>query len=226
MEQIISNIRNMIRNICQHAIVSDIIDDYSADNSDYKLTNRTISDEMCQHYTNDQLDLFEHLLVFIMDKHRHQLDKIGDQYYKHPVMVLYICLSTFKITFNELSDIIKLCLLHDIIEDTDTSFSELSHYGVNEKQLSLLTKSKNTPYFRYINDISRSVDIVVICVKISDLIHNLDVSRLSKLDNDTYTKLYNKYSPVLRLLYFKYIELSTGVHIPTEEINANWTIQE
>lgn len=201
MDSIINSIRRMILIIC-----------------------RNTPERKDESMLDDYLDLFEHLLLFIMNKHRNQLDKTGDHYYKHPLTVLYICLHNFDIKFEQLGDVIKLCLLHDVIEDTDCSIEELKHYGVNEKQLSLLTRDEDVPYSRYINTISRSEDITVIRVKMSDLIHNLDMSRLSKLNSDTYAKLYNKYSRVLRILFFKHTELLTGVQIPMECVTDEWEL--
>lgn len=77
-----------------------------------------------------------------------------------------------------------VALLHDIVEDTDTTLEDLRSYGFSEDQVSAigaLTKRPSEAYDLYLprvmkNDIARKV-------KIADITHNMDLSRLGSITN-------------------------------------------
>ena len=79
-----------------------------------------------------------------------------------------------------MTDEITVCiaLLHDVAEDTDITIAELEKEFPVEvtEALKLLTHDKNTDYFDYIRKIKESPAASV--VKLADLRHNSDISRL------------------------------------------------
>jgi len=93
----------------------------------------------------------------------------GDDYVTHPI----------RIAANMPNDRTKaIALLHDVMEDTDISMSELVDKGVDKdivQTLCFLTKCEDQTYSEYINQIAKSASINTdaIIVKIGDLKDNL-----------------------------------------------------
>ena len=81
----------------------------------------------------------------------------------------------------QMTDEISVCvaLLHDVVEDTSVTMSDLEGQFPREviASLRLLTREKGTDYFDYIQKIK--ADPVATAVKIADLKHNADLSRFS-----------------------------------------------
>ncbi len=117
--------------------------------------------------------------VFAMKKHGAQLRTSGDPYYSHPIEVAGI-LTKFKL---DASSIIA-GLLHDTVEDTDTTVDEVKNL-FGEQVASLvdgLTKlalieqksgsSKQAENFRKLL-LAMSDDIRVLLIKLADRLHNM-----------------------------------------------------
>jgi len=109
------------------------------------------------------------------EKHKDQKDKSGLPYVFHPWHVA-----------ESMDDEISTCvaLLHDVIEDTDTTVDEIRDMGFPDevcRALQLLTHDKSVDYETYIKKIS--TDPVAKKVKLSDLKHNSDLTRLPDPDS-------------------------------------------
>ena len=95
-------------------------------------------------------------------------------------------------------------LLHDLIEDTDTSVLELQQVGFSDRilySLLLLSKIKGTPYPEYIDKIILSNDEVAIRVKEADMRNNMDPERLANLSPGDRQHFIEKYTePYQRIL--------------------------
>lgn len=124
------------------------------------------------------------------DKHHGQVDKVGVPYIFHPIHVA-----------ESMDDEISCCvaLLHDIVEDTDTTFESLEELFPKEvvDAVRLLTHDKDVPYMDYVakikeNEISRKV-------KIADLTHNLDITRLENITDKDRERI-EKYKNALEFL--------------------------
>jgi (p)ppGpp synthase/HD superfamily hydrolase len=142
---------------------------------------------------------YSKVLNFIIEKHAGQKDKAGVSYVFHPITVALMCES-------ESEKIIAL--LHDILEDTNTTPEELLSLGVSEEELEaiqLLTKPSEEPYFDYINRVAKNP--YARPVKKADLTHNMDLSRLLQI-TDKDRKRREKYLKAYNLLteYEKQIE--------------------
>ena len=108
------------------------------------------------------------------EAHKNQYDKSGLPYIYHPVHLA-----------EQMDDEVSTCvaLLHDVVEDTDITFEQLSSYGFPDAvldALKLLTHDDSVPYMEYIkmiktNEVSKKV-------KLADLAHNSDITRLEVVD--------------------------------------------
>lgn len=102
--------------------------------------------------------------------HHGQTDKAGMPYIFHPAHVA-----------ESMTDEISTCvaLLHDVVEDTDATFEELEQKFPPEviEPLRLLTHQPGVDYLDYVRAIKN--DPVATKVKLADLAHNADVTRIS-----------------------------------------------
>ena len=108
------------------------------------------------------------------EAHKDQLDKTGLPYVFHP----------FHLAEQMDDEISTICaLLHDVVEDTDTTLEDLDEMGFPKEALealALLTHADEVPYMDYVREISRNK--IATKVKIADLMHNSDVTRLDFVD--------------------------------------------
>ena len=124
-------------------------------------------------------DALNRAYVFAMKKHGAQLRASGDPYYSHPVEVAGI-LTKFKLD----SASIIAGLLHDTVEDTDTTVDEIrSLFGDQVAQLvdgltklaMIELKSKNDKQAENFRKLllAMSEDIRVLLIKLADRLHNM-----------------------------------------------------
>ena len=136
-------------------------------------------------------DLTKKALKLCFDAHKNQVDKTGLPYVFHP----------FHLAEQMNDEISTVCaLLHDVIEDTPYTLLDLKNMGFNDtviEVLTLLTHNENVPYFDYVKKIKNNE--IAKKVKIADLKHNSDVSRLNEVDEWT-IKRNQKYAEALRIL--------------------------
>lgn len=102
------------------------------------------------------------------DAHAGQVDKCGTPYVFHPYHVA-----------GQMEDEVTACvaLLHDVVEDTDVTLSDLAREFPAEviEALRLLTHEPGVLYLDYVR--SLAVDPVARAVKRADLRHNMDETR-------------------------------------------------
>ena len=105
----------------------------------------------------------------------------------------------------------KVCaLLHDVVEDTDVTFDELREFGYDEEIieiLSYLTKHKGEDYRDYIERIISSENIHVYNIKLSDLRHNMDITRIKKPTTNDYERITKRYAPAYEKINNKLEEI-------------------
>lgn len=101
--------------------------------------------------------------------HRGQVDKAGEDYYKHPEAVANLCTT---------DDEKIVAYLHDTVEDTDTTVDMIrSMFG--DKIAEAVDYISHPKGMGYMDQIKRlSVNELARHVKEADLIHNMDLSRL------------------------------------------------
>ena len=84
--------------------------------------------------------------------------------------------------FTRDEELIAAALLHDVVEDTDVTIEELEEEFPKEvtEALRLLTHDISTDYFEYVRALRKNP--VARTVKMADLEHNSDQSRLTGCD--------------------------------------------
>ena len=136
-------------------------------------------------------DLTKKALKLCFEAHKDQVDKTGLPYVFHP----------FHLAEQMDDEISTVCaLLHDVVEDTDITFEDLIQMGYPQEVievLKLLTHEKEIPYMDYIKKLSTNP--IAKKVKIADLMHNSDNTRLSVID-DYAKKRCQKYKEALEIL--------------------------
>jgi (p)ppGpp synthase/HD superfamily hydrolase len=125
-------------------------------------------------------------LAFEFAKRKHAGQLYGDEQYINHVLRV----------FHRVDGLNQgvVAMLHDTLEDTDTTFEELSDLFGSDiaYSVSILTRQSGQRYIDYIKSIKRSGDLVAIAVKIADLQENL-----SQPEKQT---LKNRYRKALRIL--------------------------
>lgn len=136
-------------------------------------------------------DLTKKALKLCFEAHKEQVDKTGMPYVFHP----------FHLAEQMDDEISTICaLLHDVVEDTDTTFADLLNMGFPQEVvdvLKLLTHDDAVPYLDYVKKIS--TNSVAKQVKIADLKHNSDNTRLYVVDDKALERC-KKYQQALDIL--------------------------
>lgn len=129
-------------------------------------------------------------MVIAYNAHMNQFDKAGIPYIFHPIHV-----AEKMDTENECI----VALLHDVVEDTNITFKQLEKEFPKEviDALILLTHDKDTDYMDYIKKIKDNY--IAKNVKIADIIHNSDETRLDKIKQKDIIRI-NKYKKALEYL--------------------------
>ena len=138
-------------------------------------------------YTN----LTKQALKLCFEAHKEQMDKSGMPYVFHPFHLA-------EQMTDEATTIVAL--LHDVVEDTDTTFEDLEKQGFGEEIISalkLLTHNDNTPYMDYVAEIKNNK--IASAVKLADLKHNSDLTRLDVVDEKA-LKRKEKYEKAIKFL--------------------------
>ncbi len=125
------------------------------------------------------------------DAHKNQVDKSGMPYVFHPFHVA----EQMK---DEPTTIVAL--LHDVVEDTDYTLEKIAAEGFGQEiveALALMTHDKNVDYLDYVAKIKDNP--IAKAVKLADLAHNSDPTRLDVIDEETQQRL-EKYKKAIALL--------------------------
>ena len=124
-------------------------------------------------------DALNRAYVFAMKKHGAQLRASGDPYYSHPVEVAGI-LTKFKLDSNS----VIAGLLHDTVEDTDTTIEEVRNLfgdqvaGIVDGLTKLAMIEQKSVYTKQAENfrkllLAMSEDIRVLLIKLADRLHNM-----------------------------------------------------
>ena len=132
-------------------------------------------------------------LRLCFDAHKEQTDKTGMPYVFHP----------FHLAEQMTDEISTVCaLLHDVVEDTEITLEDLSRMGFPAEVtdvLRLLTHDPAIPYFDYVRALS--VNPIARKVKLADLAHNSDLSRMDASEIDDWArKRTQKYQTAIEML--------------------------
>ena len=130
-------------------------------------------------------------LKLCFEAHKEQVDKSGLPYVFHPFHLA-------EQMADETTTVVAL--LHDVVEDTDYTLEDLREMGFPQEvvdALALLTHDPEVPYMEYVSEIAKNP--VAKAVKMADLKHNSDLSRLDAVD-EKMLKRREKYLQALALL--------------------------
>ena len=130
-------------------------------------------------------------LKLSFNAHKDQVDKSGMPYVYHPFH-LAEQMST--------EETVTVALLHDVVEGADFTIQDIIAMGFPASvtdALELMTHEPSVPYMDYVaklkpNPIARAV-------KLADLRHNSDASRLEQMD-DKMLRRFQKYKEAIALL--------------------------
>ena len=123
--------------------------------------------------------------------HKDQVDKSGMPYVFHPFHLAEQMTDEVTTT---------VALLHDVVEDSEYTFADLAEMvfpAVVLEALKLLTHDDAVPYMDYVREIKQNP--VAAAVKLADLQHNSDLSRLDQV-NEKILARREKYLQAIRLL--------------------------
>lgn len=136
-------------------------------------------------------DMTKKAMKLCFEAHKDQVDKSGMPYVFHPFHLA-------EQMHDEKTTIVAL--LHDVIEDTDYTFEDLRSAGFDSEiieVLKLMTHNDSVPYMEYVTAIKSNP--IASAVKLADLEHNSDLSRLDVIDEKA-LKRKEKYATAIALL--------------------------
>ena len=144
---------------------------------------------------NCMTPMMEKALSIALKAHHGQEDKAGCPYINHPLTVATFCAGD--------PVAMTVALLHDVVEDTDYIFEELEKEFPAEiiDALRLVTHAEGEPYMDYIRRIKESGNAIALKVKIADMRHNMDTSRIDNPDARAIWRLEEKYKPAWKYLH-------------------------
>ena len=130
-------------------------------------------------------------LKLCFEAHKDQVDKSGLPYVFHPFHLA-------EQMTDETTTVVAL--LHDVVEDTDYTLDDLEKMGFGKEvidALALLTHDPDVAYMDYVLKIKDNP--IAKAVKLADLRHNSDITRLDVLDEKA-LKRREKYQKAMELL--------------------------
>ena len=136
-------------------------------------------------------ELTKKALKVSFEAHKNQVDKSGMPYVYHPFHLAEQM---------ETEETVIVALLHDVVEDTDYTLEDIRVMGFPEQvieALALMTHDKSVPYMDYVEKIKNNP--IAKAVKLADLKHNSDLSRLDIIDEKA-LKRVEKYAAAMRTL--------------------------
>ena len=135
-------------------------------------------------------DLTKKALKISFNAHKNQTDKSGMPYVYHPFHLA-----------EQMDDEYSTCvaLLHDVVEDTDMTLDELSEIFPKEvtDAIAMMTHDDSVPYLDYVSAIKNNP--IAAKVKLSDLKHNSDLTRLDVVDDKALERV-EKYKKAIEIL--------------------------
>ena len=136
-------------------------------------------------------ELTKKALLISFNAHKDQVDKSGMPYVYHPFHLA-----------EQMDDEYSTCvaLLHDVVEDTAVTVEYLAKQGFPPEvtdAIKLMTHDETVPYLDYVAKLK--INPIARKVKIADLKHNSDLSRLDHI-NDKALKRAEKYKAAIELL--------------------------
>ena len=137
------------------------------------------------------MNIVDKALEIAIKAHKGQRDLAGVDYIEHPKAVANLVNSDEEKA---------VAYLHDVLEDTYITEKDLLQMGIKNNivlAVKVLTKEKNEPYTKYIERVKENK--LASTVKIADLQHNMNLSRIANPSKRDYERL-EKYKRALTFL--------------------------
>lgn len=134
-------------------------------------------------------ELLGKVLVLATNAHAGQFDRGGKPYILHPLKVMHYLKSDDE-------ELQCMALLHDVVEDTKTTWDDLRDIGCTERVINgvkTLTKMPGESYDQYKERVFANEDAMK--VKMADLRHNTDIRRLKGVTEKDIIRMekYNRF---------------------------------
>ena len=156
-------------------------------------------DKLCKlverYHPSKNIEILQRAYEVAKNAHQNQRRKFGEPYIIHPLEVACI-LAALRLD----RESIAAALLHDVIEDSPVTLEELERAGFPDKVLGALralTHDPKVPYMEYVAALRN--DPIAAAVKLADLRHNSDLSRLDRVDERALARA-EKYRKAIALL--------------------------
>lgn len=136
-------------------------------------------------------DMTKKAMKLCFDAHKEQVDKSGLPYVFHPVHLAE--------QMND-EDSTVVALLHDVVEDSEYMLKDIRAMGFAEnilEAIALMTHEPGVDYFDYVRRIRNHP--IACKVKLADLRHNSDLSRLDVVDQKALERV-EKYRVAMKIL--------------------------
>lgn len=136
-------------------------------------------------------ELTKKAMKLCFSAHKDQVDKSGLPYVFHPFHLAEQMEDEYTAV---------TALLHDVVEDTPYTLGDLEEMGFPPQVLEaigLMTHDESVPYLEYVSHIK--CNPIARAVKLADLRHNSDLSRLDTVDERSLARV-RKYAEAIRLL--------------------------
>lgn len=136
-------------------------------------------------------DMTKQALKLCFQAHKEQTDKSGMPYVFHPFHLAEQMEDEVTVT---------VALLHDVVEDTEYTLSDLKEMGFPDAvltPLAKLTHDDSVPYLDYVKGLRD--DPVARAVKLADLRHNSDLTRLDEVEEKALERA-EKYRQAIAIL--------------------------
>jgi len=138
------------------------------------------------------MSTLEKALIIAAQAHSGQKQRNGDPYILHPLRIMH--------QLNTESEKIA-AVLHDVIEDSDLTLSDLQNEGFSEDIIhivDLLTHYEKDSYTEYIDRLKDHP--VARKIKLIDLQDNMDIQRLNSINEKDFKRLERYHKHWLKLL--------------------------
>lgn len=145
-------------------------------------------------------------LEIVTNLFENDLDKGGMPYILH---LLYV----YKHVSTEEEKIVAL--LHDTLEDKDVTKKDLLEVGFSEKIVNdvvMLTRVKPIEYNDYIENLLQNGSIEALNVKLADLEHNMDITRIKNPSIKEIERVKRRYIPTHEKIMNKLEEIENDRH--------------
>ncbi len=151
------------------------------------------------------------LFYAVLELFKDKKDKGGEPYIGHLI----------RVSQNVKPQFARIAFCHDVIEDcgVDEKWLMNPDFGLTEyeiKAIRTLTRPKGMTYSNYILNIMNSEDLGIMCVKMADLLDNMNLNRLRDMSKEDIDRVTDRYIPA-------YEHLSTKIWhvIRTAKINED-----